>query len=75
MGIRSGDRIAVSSQRGRVNGRALVTPAVQPGQLFIPMHYDATNRLTHPSFDPYSFQPAYKACAVKLELAERSPPA
>jgi assimilatory nitrate reductase catalytic subunit len=76
IGIRSGDRVAVSSQRGRVHGRALVTPAVQPGQLFIPMHYEATNRLTHPSFDPYSFQPAYKACAVKLELAsERTAPA
>jgi anaerobic selenocysteine-containing dehydrogenase len=76
IGIRSGDRVSVASQRGRVHGRALVTPAVQPGQLFIPMHYDATNRLTHPSFDPYSFQPAYKACAVKLELAsERTAPA
>ena len=75
IGIRSGDRVSVSSQRGRVHGRALVTPVVQPGQLFIPMHYDATNRLTHPSFDPYSFQPAYKACAVKLELAERTAPA
>jgi anaerobic selenocysteine-containing dehydrogenase len=69
LNIRSGDRVVVSSQRGRVQGRALITPAVQPGQLFIPMHYDAANRLTHPAFDPYSFQPAYKACAVNLELA------
>ena len=47
LGIRSGDRVAVSSQRGRLHGRALVTPAVQPGQLFIPMHYETTNLLTH----------------------------
>ena len=43
LGIRSGDRVAVSSQRGRLQGRALVTPAVQPGQVFIPMHYETTN--------------------------------
>jgi assimilatory nitrate reductase catalytic subunit len=66
LGIRSGDRVTVSSQRGFVRGRALVTSAVQPGQLFIPMHYDTTNLLTHAAFDPYSHQPAYKACAVAI---------
>ncbi len=69
LGIRSGDMIVVSSQRGRVQGRALTTPAVQPGQLFIPMHYDTTNVLTHAVFDPYSHQPAYKACAVAVALS------
>jgi anaerobic selenocysteine-containing dehydrogenase len=68
LGIRSGDRVSVASQRGRLQGRALVTSAVQPGQLFIPMHYDATNLLTNSVFDPYSHQPAYKACAVSIEL-------
>jgi anaerobic selenocysteine-containing dehydrogenase len=67
LGIRSGDRVVVSSQRGRLLAQALVTPGVQPGELFIPMHYEATNRLTHASFDPYSHQPAYKACAVAIE--------
>ncbi|WP_428308275.1 molybdopterin oxidoreductase family protein [Lacipirellula sp.] len=69
--IGSGDLVVVASQRGEVQGRAMVTPAVQPGQLFIPMHYEATNRLTHPSFDPYSHQPSYKACAVRIERAAR----
>lgn len=69
--LSSGDLVVVASQRGAVQGRAMVTPAVQPGQLFIPMHYEATNRLTHPSFDPYSHQPSYKACAVRIELASR----
>jgi assimilatory nitrate reductase catalytic subunit len=66
-GVRSGDRVTVHSRRGRLQGRALVTPGVQPGQLFIPMHYQQTNLLTNPSFDPYSYQPAYKASAVALE--------
>jgi assimilatory nitrate reductase catalytic subunit len=69
LGIRSGDRVAVSSQRGRLLGRAVVTPSVQPGELFIPMHYDTTNLLTNSAFDPYSHQPAYKACAVAIEPA------
>jgi assimilatory nitrate reductase catalytic subunit len=67
-GIRSGDRVAVHTQRGRLQGRALVTPGVQQGQLFIPMHYVQTNLLTNPVFDPYSHQPAYKSCAAALEL-------
>jgi assimilatory nitrate reductase catalytic subunit len=66
-GIRSGDRVAVHTQRGRLQGRALVTPGVQQGQLFIPMHYVQTNLLTNPVFDPYSHQPAYKSCAAALE--------
>jgi assimilatory nitrate reductase catalytic subunit len=65
--IRSGDHVTVHSQRGRLQGRALVTPGVQPGQIFIPMHYEQTNLLTFSSFDPYSHQPAYKASAVALE--------
>ena len=67
--LRSGDLVTITSQRGSIQGRAMVTPAVQPGQLFIPMHYEATNRLTHPAFDPYSHQPSYKACAVRVEAA------
>jgi assimilatory nitrate reductase catalytic subunit len=67
LGIRTGDRASVSSQRGRLLARAFVTPAVQSGQIFLPMHYELTNILTHGAFDPYSHQPAYKACAVAIE--------
>lgn len=69
--ISSGDLVVVASQRGELQGRAMITPAVQPGQVFIPMHYEATNRLTHPAFDPYSHQPSYKACAVRVEIIPR----
>jgi assimilatory nitrate reductase catalytic subunit len=50
----------------------VVTPTVRPGQVFIPMHYVETNRLTHPSFDPYSRQPSYKSGAVEV-LRTRQP--
>jgi assimilatory nitrate reductase catalytic subunit len=48
---------------------AFLTPTVQPGQVFLPMHYAEVNRLTRSSFDPYSRQPSYKHCAVRLERA------
>lgn len=64
------DRIIVSSRRGKIQVRAFVTHTVQPGQVFIPMHYNVTNQLTFPAFDPYSRQPAYKACAVDVRRLE-----
>jgi assimilatory nitrate reductase catalytic subunit len=64
LGIAPYDRVTVQSQRGSLRATAFVTPAVQPGQLFLPMHDEATNRLTDAVFDPYSKQPSYKACAV-----------
>ncbi|MEO2019870.1 MAG: nitrate reductase [Fuerstiella sp.] len=60
------DKATVESQRGRVLARAVLTHAVQPGQVFIPMHYQTANQLTDSVFDPYSGQPSYKACAVRV---------
>ena len=65
-GVTSGDAVRVESRRGRITARAFVTRSVQPDQVFIPMHYESTNRLTDAVFDPYSKQPSYKACAVEL---------
>jgi assimilatory nitrate reductase catalytic subunit len=58
--------VAVESQRGRIEARAFVSAVVRPGQVFIPMHYETVNRLTDAVFDPYSRQPSYKACAVRV---------
>jgi assimilatory nitrate reductase catalytic subunit len=69
LGIRPGDLVRIASQRGELQATAHLTPTVQPGQVFIPMHYEAANRLTDAVFDPYSHQPAYKACAVSLDRA------
>ncbi len=62
-------QVTVSSRRASLTATAFVTPTVQPGQVFIPMHYDAVNRLTFASFDPHSRQPSYKHCAVKITAA------
>lgn len=65
--VKTGDKIRVTSRRGSIVVKTVVTSAVQQGHLFIPMHYETTNQLTQDSFDPYSKQPSYKACAVKVE--------
>ncbi|MDZ4683760.1 MAG: nitrate reductase [Planctomycetaceae bacterium] len=62
--------VTVASQRGELQARAFVTPTMQRGQLFIPMHYAETNQLTDSVFDPYSKQPSYKACAVRLSAVQ-----
>jgi assimilatory nitrate reductase catalytic subunit len=66
LGIGPNDWVVVSSARSSLEARAFVTHVVQPGQVFMPMHYATTNRLTYAAFDPHSRQPAYKASAVQI---------
>jgi len=68
-GIRPNSQVAVQSQRGKITARAYLTQSVPPGQVFIPMHYHETNQLTLAHFDPYSRQPSYKNCAVRISPA------
>jgi assimilatory nitrate reductase catalytic subunit len=67
LGIASGQVVSVISRRGRLEARAFVTLTIQPGQVFVPMHFAAANQLTYPAVDPYSRQPGYKACAIRIE--------
>ncbi len=69
VGVNTEELVDVVSQRGRIRARAFLTHAVKPGQVFMPMHYDGVNRLTFPAFDPYSHQPSYKSCAVRVSRA------
>jgi assimilatory nitrate reductase catalytic subunit len=66
LALSTNDAVIVESRRGQLNATALVSHLVKPGQVFIPMHDAAVNQLTHPTFDPYSKQPGYKACAVRI---------
>jgi assimilatory nitrate reductase catalytic subunit len=69
--LRDGDRAVLVSRRGSMHTRVVVTSTVTAGQVFTPMHYAETNRLTHASFDPHSRQPSYKSAAVQLRPATR----
>ncbi len=66
LGICAQEKVSVRSRRATILAAAFITATVQPGHVFIPMHYAETNLLTFHAFDPYSRQPSYKACAVAV---------
>lgn len=69
-GIQEGDPVLVFSRRGRMGGKAVVTDAVQPGNLFVPfvkLQDSAANFLTNNVYDEVSRIPEYKVCAAKIE--------
>ncbi|MEA3209020.1 MAG: hypothetical protein QOE70_2077 [Chthoniobacter sp.] len=66
LGIAEQSKVRIASRRAEIVATAFVTHTVQPGQVFLPMHYAIANQLTYPEFDPYSRQPSYKSCAVAV---------
>ena len=70
-GIKDGDVVRVSSRRGTLVLRALVTEKTSAGVVFIPFHFAeaAANLLTIDALDVQAKIPEFKACAVKIELS------
>jgi predicted molibdopterin-dependent oxidoreductase YjgC len=67
------DHVEVISARGCVSKVELrITEIVAPGQVFLPFHFAESNanQITQSAFDPFSREPNYKQCAVRVE---RSP--
>ena len=59
------------SRRGDAVVLVQLTQRVPPNMVFIPFHFhECVNRLTLGLLDPYSRQPAFKQCSVKIEPAE-----
>lgn len=65
--IRDGMTVKVISPRAELTAKARLTACVNPGEVFLPMHDNRVNQLTHASFDPHSRQPSYKHSAVRVE--------
>jgi len=65
-GVEPGGTVVVESRRGHVRALVFASATVARGQVFLPMHDPGVNRLTFAEFDPYSRQPSYKSCAVRL---------
>jgi len=67
--VKSGDRISLSSARGRVDNVIVkVTEVVREGSVFVPFHFNQqlVNILTQSLFDKKSFEPNYKQTAIQL---------
>ena len=71
LGIRDGHKIKMSSRRGEIETKIMVTDRVEKGVVFMPFHFEEANvnKLTNPAFDPVAKIPELKVCAVKLEKA------
>ena len=72
-GVSDGDWVRVRSRRGELEGRAVVTEMVKPGEIFVPfvkLKEHAANFLTNAALDPSSKIPEYKVCAVFIERAD-----
>ena len=73
IGINGKDRVRVTSRRGEMVARAIVTERVSAGMIFANFHFPGAqnaNNLTIAALDPTAKIPEYKVCAVKVELAE-----
>lgn len=71
--VKSGDRISISSVRGRVDDVIVrVTGSVASGSVFVPFHFNTTlvNALTNESFCPKSGEPNFKQTAIQLHSSE-----
>lgn len=69
-GIKTGDRVRVTSRRGSMELPALVTRTIRSDTVFIPYHWPgskAANQLTNRALDPISKIPEFKVSAVRLE--------
>jgi assimilatory nitrate reductase catalytic subunit len=72
VGLRTGDRVTVTSRRGAVTLECQVVKTIRPDTIFIPYHWagnKSANKLTIRALDPISKIPEYKVCAVRLERA------
>ena len=80
LGLQTNDWIEVRSRRGKAKFPVMVTSAIVPGTVFVPMHWGAlwatqaeANALTHPISCPESLQPELKACAAQLVAVGAEP--
>ncbi len=67
--VKSGDRLSISSRRGRVDDIIVKeSQTIRQGTIFVPFHFNEQliNAITISDFDPKSFEPNFKQCAVQL---------
>jgi predicted molibdopterin-dependent oxidoreductase YjgC len=74
LGIEDGDWVEVTSRRGKIRIKALVSDKIRPGVIFIPFHFAecAANMLTNPALDPIAKIPELKVCAAAIQATEQS---
>ncbi|MDP2754360.1 MAG: molybdopterin dinucleotide binding domain-containing protein, partial [Nitrospirota bacterium] len=69
LGVNDGDKVKVSSRRGSIDIKVLISERPLKGMTFMPFHFKEApaNVLTNTALDPISKIPELKVCAVKIE--------
>jgi predicted molibdopterin-dependent oxidoreductase YjgC len=68
LAVKAGERVVVSSRRGRIEVPAGLTERVPRGTVFLAFHFreHPANALTIAALDPVAKIPEFKACAVRV---------
>ncbi len=71
-GVRDGDLVELSTRRGSVHARAIVSRQVRPGCIWTPLHFAEAraNVLTNDAGDPVTGTAEYKVCAAEVKVVE-----
>ena len=69
LGIENGEMVSISSRRGTIEAKAVVSDKTNPGECWMPFHYieGGANWLTSDALDAISSTPEYKVCTVRIE--------
>nr|WP_280772090.1 molybdopterin dinucleotide binding domain-containing protein [Salipaludibacillus daqingensis] len=74
LGFENGDMARIISRRGHVTAKVKISKKLYKGLLFMTFHFPDqtdTNLLTINATDPLAGTAEFKACAVKIERADR----
>ena len=69
MRVNQGEEIRLTTRRGSILAKAMITDRVTADTVFLPFHFieSCANVLTNSAHDPSVKIPEYKVCAVRLE--------
>ena len=67
-GVGEGDRVVVTSRRGAIHAKVVVSPRMRLGCVWMPLHFpeESVNRLTNDEGDLVTATAEYKVCAVRV---------
>lgn len=73
-GLSDGDEVCLATRHGMAKFAIRLTNTIRQDTIFVPFHWGderSVNRLTSPALDRASRMPAFKVCAVRIEMTAR----
>ena len=69
LGVADGEMVRVTSRRGSITTRIIITERVPVGTMFMTFHFKESpvNELTNAAGDPVTMTAEFKVCAVRMD--------